>query len=499
MTEHSPKSHLSDSDHLSVLGYEDSFERSMSPWANFALGFTYLSPLVGVYSLMAVALSTGGPPSMWWIIIVACGQMLVALVFGEVVSQFPIAGGIYPWSRRLWGKRYAWMAAWVYICALIVTITSVAEFGAGFVSSLFGFELNRNTTLLLALGLLVLALAINFSGTKWLARIARIGLFAELIGVIGLGLFLLIFERKHSFGVFFDSMGTAGDGSYAAAFMGAAVAGLFLFYGFEACGDVAEEVSDPARGIPKAMLMTILVGAVSALFSFGGYVLAAPNLDEIVAGQVEDPIPAILQGSLGTVGAKIFLLVAITAFISCVLSLQAAASRLIFSFARDGMMPGHKWLSKVTDGTKVPRNALIVACITPALICVLIWFNDGILVAVTSFAILGIYLAFQMVVLGALRQRFKGWRPAGPWSLRGWGIIVNIAALAYGIFAMILLALPGDSGSFFADWIVLLGLVVVLVVGVVYLFTARPDRQSDAPEGDAIAVAEAIRSHRSNR
>ncbi|SMY01186.1 MULTISPECIES: amino acid permease [Brevibacterium] len=75
----------------------------MSPWANFALGFTYLSPLVGVYSLMAVALSTGGPPSMWWIIIVACGQMLVALVFGEVVSQFPIAGGIYPWARRLWG------------------------------------------------------------------------------------------------------------------------------------------------------------------------------------------------------------------------------------------------------------------------------------------------------------------------------------------------------------------------------------------------------------
>ncbi|NNV10104.1 amino acid permease, partial [Geobacillus sp. MMMUD3] len=134
----------------------------------------------------------------------------------------PIAGGIYPWARRLWGKRYAWMAAWVYICAMIVTITSVAEFGAGFVASLFDFELTRNVTLVLALALLVLALAINFSGTKWLARIARIGLFAELIGVIGLGLFLLIFERKHPFSVFFDAMGVAGDGSYLAAFMGAA-------------------------------------------------------------------------------------------------------------------------------------------------------------------------------------------------------------------------------------------------------------------------------------
>lgn len=488
--------HLSDGNHLSVLGYDDSFDRSMSLWANFALGFTYLSPLVGVYSLLAVALSTGGPPSMWWIIIVAAGQMLVALVFGEVVSQYPIAGGIYPWARRLWGKRYAWMAAWVYICALIVTITSVAEFGAGFVASLFDVEVTKNVTLIVAFGLLALALAINFSGTKWLARIARIGLFAELIGVIGLGLFLLIFERKHPFSIFFDSMGVAGDGSYVPVFMGAAVAGLFLFYGFEACGDVAEEVSDPARRIPKAMIMTILVGAVSALFSFGGYVLAAPDLDKIVAGEVADPIPAILEGSLGTVGAKIFLVVAITAFISCVLSLQAAASRLIFSFARDGMMPGHRWLSKVSEGTKVPRNALIVACTAPALICVLIWFNDGILVAVTSFAILGIYLSFQMVVLASLRQRFKGWKPAGPWSLGGWGIVVNIAALCYGIFAMVLLATPGASGSFFADYIVLIGLVIVLAVGLVYLFAARPDAKSEGAEGDAIAVAEAIRAHR---
>lgn len=56
---------LADEEHLAVLGYEGKFDRSMSLWANFALGFTYLSPLVGVYSLFAVALSTGGPPSIW--------------------------------------------------------------------------------------------------------------------------------------------------------------------------------------------------------------------------------------------------------------------------------------------------------------------------------------------------------------------------------------------------------------------------------------------------
>ena len=77
-----------------MLGYDDSFRRSMSLWSNFALGFTYLSPLVGVYSLFAVVLTIGGPPSIWWIVIVGAGQLLVAFVFGEVVSQYPIHGGI---------------------------------------------------------------------------------------------------------------------------------------------------------------------------------------------------------------------------------------------------------------------------------------------------------------------------------------------------------------------------------------------------------------------
>lgn len=266
----------------------------MTLWANFALGFTYLSPLVGVYSLFAVAVATGGPPSIWWIVIVGAGQFLVSLVFGEVVSQYPIHGGIYPWARRLWGRRYAWMAAWIYIWAMIVTITAVAEYGSGFLASLFGIAATKEVTFGLTVLLLVVALALNFTGTKTLATVARIGLSAELIGVIAVGLYLLIFQRKQPFSVFFDTMGVQGNGSYFAAFLSAALAGLFLFYGFEACGDVAEEVANPARRIPKAMMMTIVVGGVSALFAFGGYILAAPDLAKIVAGKDVDPIPEIL-------------------------------------------------------------------------------------------------------------------------------------------------------------------------------------------------------------
>jgi amino acid transporter len=117
-------------------------------------------------------------------------------------------------------------------------------------------------------------------------------------------------------------------------------------------------------------------------------------------------------------------------------------------------------------------------------------------VQVTSFAVFGIYWSFQSVVLAALRQRVKGWKPAGPFSLGVWGWVVNIAALAYGLFAMFLLARPGESGDVGVDWIVLIGFGVVFVVGLLYLLIARPTGKSDAAEGDAIAVAEKLRARR---
>ena len=344
----------------------------------------------------------------------------------------------------------------------------------------------------------MLALGINFSGTHMLARIAKFGLAAELIGVVALGLYLLLFKRVNSPSVFFDSMGVGGGTPYFVTFLGAALAGLFLFYGFEACGDVAEEVSDPTIRIPRAMMLTILIGGVSGLMSYAGYVLAAPNLQAIIDGEDPDPIPSILESSLGVAGSKVFLCIAITAFISCVLSLQAAGSRLLYAFARDRMLPGSSWLAKMSVRHAVPGNALLVACVVPILICLYVYAQPNQLPRITAFAVLGIYIAFQAVVLAALRQRLKGWRPAGDWNLGGWGKLVNIGALIYGVIAMILLIKPPPGTETFIDrWVVAVGVVIVVVSGLLYMVAARPYQHSDdIGADDAIEIAEKLRAMR---
>jgi amino acid transporter len=498
-----PESSAEDAELLAALGYEQRFDRKVSLWGNFALGFVYLSPLVGVVSLFAIGLSTAGPPSIFWIVVIGVGQLLVALVFGEVVSQFPLAGGLYQWSRRLWNGRYAWFTAWTYISCITIGITSTALFSSDFVASLFGgteaqpgVSSTPGQRLVIALAVTAVCLVCNVFGTRVLALISKIGLAAELIGIVLVGLYMLVFQRHNPVSVFFDGMGTGGAGGYFGAFMAASLVGLFLYYGFEACGEVAEEVPNPARSIPRAMQLTVVVGGLAAILAFAGYALAAPDLTAIVSGADTNPIPAILQNSIGTVGTKLVLVVTLTSFIAGVMSQQAAASRIVFSFARDDMFPGSRVFSQVSRRHRVPVNSLLAVNVVPVLIFVFVYFSPDSLVRIAAFQVLAGYAAFQLVVLAALRMRLRGWRPAGAWSLGRYGLVVNIAALVYGVLAMVLLAAPtGDADTPFVDrWIALIGFLVVSAVGLVYLLAAKPERKSTAPEGDALEVAARLRA-----
>ncbi|MBI0579277.1 amino acid permease [Neobacillus cucumis] len=479
--------HDSDAAQLASLGYESEFRRDMSPWANFSLGFTYLSPVVGVYSLFAYALAQGGPPMIWSFFIVGLGQLLVALVFSEIVAQYPVAGGVYPWARRLWGRKWAWMTGWVYLMALLVTIASVA-YGAGpYLSQVMGFEPSVNSTILCALVLLALSTIINFLGTRVLAAAAVIGFAAELIGALVVGFWLLFTQRVHGLDVLFDSFGAQGSHSYMYAFAAAGLIGIFQYYGFEACGDVAEEVPNPGVLIPKAMRRTIYIGGAAATFVCLALVLSVADIPAVIAGKDVTPVDTLLNAAFGAVGAKIVLGVVLISFLSCVMSLQAAASRLAYSYGRDDMIIGSRLLKKFSAARHIPPYSLLLAAIVPALIVLGSKVSTDALTKVISFAAFGIYLGFQMVVFAALRARIKGWKPSGKYQLGKWGMPINIGALVYGIIAMINMCWPRTPDApWYDNYIVLLSGVIVVGIGLVYMVIHHSYGHSDVPYDVAI-------------
>ena len=471
---------------LAALGYATKFDRSMSLWENFALGFTYLSPVVGVYSVFDLGLSTGGPPMFWSYFLAGAGQFLVCLIFGEVVSQFPISGGLYPWARRLVGKRWGWTAGWIYGWALFTTIAAVAVGAGPFLATLLGFPGTPLNTTLIALGLIALSTMINLAGTRLLARVAMFGFICEIIGAIVVGTYLLLFQRHQPFAVVFDTFGIGGSGTYWPAFMAAAVVGLFTCYGFEACGDVAEETPNPGTAIPRAMRMTIYVGMTAAAFVCLALILAQPDIGAVISGKLTDPVDALLLSVFGPIGSKLVVAVVMVSFMSCILSLQAATSRLVFAYARDKMIVANDYLSGISRHTHVPTRALAMSGIIAAIIVCLGLFFQSAIGTIVNSAIIGIYAAFQMIVLGALAARLRGWKPAGKFTLGKWGLTVNVVALVYGIGAIVDMLWPRTPGApWYVNYAMSITWVGIIGIGALYMTLGRPQDHGTAPAGDA--------------
>ncbi len=475
-----------DSEQLARLGYTSQFDRTMSKRENFSLGFTYLSPVVGVYSVFALAIGAGGPPMWWNYLFVGLGQLLVCLIFGEVVSQFPISGGLYPWARRLVGKRWAWLAGWIYAWALCATVSAVAAGGSPFVAALIGTDFGPGTQVAVSIAMIALVTALNLSGTRLLARVAMFGFICELIGALVVGGFLLLFARHQPLSILLDTQGLSVGGSYWPAFVASAVGSMFCYYGFEACGDVAEETPNAAREIPRAMRMTIYVGGGSAMFVCLALLLAIPDLPGVMAGKVSDPVAATLIAAVGMTGFRAIIAVVLVSFLSCLLSLQAAASRLLFAYGRDQMIIGSGYLVRISPRHHVPVNAVLVTALVPALVSVTgLWLKDAI-ATIISFAAAGIYIAFQMLVLGALIARVRGWRPAGVFRLGRWALPVNIAALLFGVGAITDMMWPrAPQDPWYSNYGMLAGTAAIVLSGIVYMLVGHPYDRGQAPAGDA--------------
>jgi amino acid transporter len=88
-----------DTHDLARFGYRQELERSLGSFSSFAAGFSYISIMTGVFQLFGFG--AGGPAFIWSWPLVFLGQLAVALCFAEMAGQFPLAGGVYQWSKQI--------------------------------------------------------------------------------------------------------------------------------------------------------------------------------------------------------------------------------------------------------------------------------------------------------------------------------------------------------------------------------------------------------------
>jgi amino acid transporter len=470
-----PDQDAQDAAYLAKLGYRQQLTRALGLGGNFSIGFTYLSPLVGVYSLFSYGLGLAGPAVFWTIPIVVFGQALVMLTFAEVSSQYPVAGGVFQWTRRLVGPGYGWLSGWIYTWALLITVAAVAFPIATFAGPLLGYHVTTTSTIITAIVAILFAAGVNLAGIRRLAFVAYFGVAVEVVGTLGLGLYLMIFHHHNSAGVILSTKGASPAG-YGGAFLSAMLFAVWIFYGFEACGDIAEEVKDPSRKIPKAMGWTLGIGGLATIVLTLGLTMSQPDLVGLIkdaaAGNAPDAVGTALDAALNPFWSKFALALITLGFVSCTVAIQGAATRLVYSFGRDGMIVGGKALATVSKRFHMPPVAVAVTAVIPAIVTLL---PSATVAKVIAFAVTGIYTGFQLVVLAAIIARARGWRPAGAFTLGRWGWIVNVGGLVYGIAAIVILSWKAPSGdTFFLKWLNPISVGIIAAIGLLYLLVMRP-------------------------
>src|SRR5438045_4253093 len=196
---------------LESLGYQPQLNRVLGLFANFAVAFTYLSPMVGIYSLFVLGVGTGGPAYVWLTFLPVIGMLFVALVFGELASHYPVAGALFQYSKFSVGPRYGWFVGWFYGFALLITVAAVDTGVVVYLTSLlhnwFGDSwlgsLNptgHGTILVITLILLAIQSTVNITGARVMADVAKFGVYVEIVGTLGIAIILGIHGFHHGLG-----------------------------------------------------------------------------------------------------------------------------------------------------------------------------------------------------------------------------------------------------------------------------------------------------------
>ena len=507
---------------LESLGYKPQLNRVLGLFANFAVAFTYLSPMVGIYSLFVLGVGTGGPAYIWLTWIPVIGMLFVALVFGELASHYPVAGALFQYSKFSVGPRFGWFVGWFYGIALLITVAAVDTGVVSYVTALthnwFGWNLNpadHLTILLITMILLAIQTSLNITGARVMGDVAKFGVYVEILGTLGIAIILAIHGFHHGLGFLFTTQGVQhlannplGLNFHGNWLLGSAViavlAPVYIFYGFEAAGDISEETKDPGRQVPRSMRWALIWGGISSFILIGALLLAMPEHAPVASTIKGGGVPFIL-GELPSWLQDCLLLLIIFAFFSCGTSVQGAGSRLAFSYARDGALPGSGWISRVNKRFKTPVNALLAGAVVTVLFALLVFAtpshdikvgfvtypaNINALVSLVSFGVSGIYLAFFLTVVAAIVARSRGWVPEGQFRLGRWGWPVCIIALVYLGVMLVNVVLPtglsSPRGYFNLDWITLVVMVIIALVGAAYLFLGRPDRSVEKHLHDAL-------------
>jgi APA family basic amino acid/polyamine antiporter len=356
----------------------------------------------GVFAAFGPAARAAGAGLLIGLILAAAIAYCNATASAQLAAVYPTSGGTYIYGRERLGPWWGFAAGWGFLigktascAAMALTVASYALPGPWWAQRI------------VAVAAVVVVTALNYRGITKTASLARILVACTLVALAAVVIGIAIG------GVQLSNLSGAGSWSSTTVYGVLQSAGLlfFAFAGYARIATMGEEVRDPARAIPKAIMFALaiavavyLVVGVAALLAAGPERLArsaAPLAEALRAAGAAPLVPVVaIGGTLASLGA--------------LLALIAGIGRTTLAMARQRDLPG--WLAGVHPRYHVPHHAEIALGLV---VCVLAATVD--LRSVIGFSSFGVLIYYAIANASAYTQ---------PRAQRRWPRALNVCGVA---------------------------------------------------------------------
>jgi basic amino acid/polyamine antiporter, APA family len=423
----------------------------------------------GIFVLTSVAAEKAGPGMMYSFVIAGAVCALTALVYAEIASMVPVSGSAYTYSYAVLGEITAWMVGWALILEYAVAAGAVAVgwsgYANGFLASI-GWGLPHALTAgpydpvimpdgSAAKGSFNLVAFMVSLFVTWLlvigtSKSAKFTAVLVVVKIIALTTFVII-ALPAANGANFLPMLPNGWGTPLSGIgvLGASASIFFAYVGFDAVSTAAEETKDPNRNIPIGLIGSLAVCTVFYLlvaYAAVGAVGAQPGGSLALS---KEPLAFVLRelghGQIGNWVAA----AAIIALPSVVLMMIYGQTRILFTMARDGLMP--KAFANVHPRFHTPHTVTMITGVVVSLFAAM--FPVGALADISNS---GTLFAFFLVALGVMMLRKS--QPDRKRSFKT-PMIWLVGPLAMAGCALLFVSLGWYTIKLFLIWAVI-GLVV---------------------------------------
>jgi APA family basic amino acid/polyamine antiporter len=391
----------------------------------------------GVFLVSSEMARTVG--SVWLVISAWVLGLLIVLLgafcYAELGAAFPKAGGPYVYLGRglgpLWGFLFGWMSAW------LERPVAMAALAAGFVrflaflfpavaTPLFSYRVGHyaftfNTSQLIAAFIVVLATALNYFSVQMNGSIQILVTSLKMLAILVIIAGGVLFARKTSIAA--PPAETPLSWGTVAALLTALVPTMWAYNGFNDLGDLGEEILNPQKNIPRAILMGLLTVGGLYIGANVVYFHVLPFAQVAASAHVASDVVQTFAGPRGA--AWLTLAMAFSALGALHVVIMTGA-RIPYAMARDGVF--FRFAERIHPSFHTPSGSLIFLGFVATLLALTGTFEE-----LYSLFVFAVWIFFALTAIALLRLRRKDpdlVRPYRAWGYPWTPIVFLIAALA---------------------------------------------------------------------